>query len=98
MRRILIVLIVGLLAWRGYENYIARAQLSGHSAPAEQATTNVNSLFAAAQTTPTFSCDGRVSCSQMTSCAEAKYFLSHCSGVKMDGDKDGVPCEQQWCK
>ncbi|RZL93490.1 MAG: excalibur calcium-binding domain-containing protein [Variovorax sp.] len=44
-----------------------------------------------------FSCDGRKYCSQMKSCAEAKYFLSHCPAVKMDGDKNGIPCEQQWC-
>ncbi|WP_374604928.1 excalibur calcium-binding domain-containing protein [Niveibacterium sp.] len=44
-----------------------------------------------------FSCDGRTHCSQMTSCAEATYFLRHCPGVEMDGDHDGVPCEQQWC-
>jgi hypothetical protein len=44
-----------------------------------------------------FSCDGRQYCSQMKSCAEAKYFLANCPGVKMDGDRDGVPCEKQWC-
>ncbi|WP_230030025.1 excalibur calcium-binding domain-containing protein [Massilia sp. Bi118] len=33
----------------------------------------------------------------MKSCNEAKYFLEHCPGVKMDGDHDGVPCEAQWC-
>lgn len=43
------------------------------------------------------SCDGRTVCSQMTSCAEAKYFLANCPGVKLDGDRDGKPCEQQWC-
>jgi hypothetical protein len=42
-------------------------------------------------------CDGRTYCSQMTSCEEAKYFLNHCPNTKMDGDHDGVPCEQQWC-
>ena len=47
--------------------------------------------------TPDFKCDGRTYCSQMTSCEEAKYFLKHCPGVKMDGDNDGVPCESQWC-
>ena len=54
-----------------------------------------------APTTPaqssSFSCDGRKVCSQMTSCAEAKYFLANCPGVKMDGDRDGIPCEKQWC-
>jgi len=42
-------------------------------------------------------CDGRTYCSQMTSCAEATWFLNNCPGVKMDGNRDGVPCEQQWC-
>lgn len=42
-------------------------------------------------------CDGRTHCSQMTSCEEASYFLRNCPGVKMDGDNDGVPCEEQWC-
>ncbi len=44
-----------------------------------------------------FRCDGRQYCSQMKSCAEAKYFLAHCPGVHMDGDKNGIPCERQWC-
>ena len=44
-----------------------------------------------------FRCDGRQHCSQMTSCSEAKFFLQSCPGVKMDGNGDGVPCEQQWC-
>lgn len=44
-----------------------------------------------------FTCDGRTHCSQMKSCEEAKYFLKHCSGVEMDGDGDGEPCEKQWC-
>lgn len=42
-------------------------------------------------------CDGRTHCSQMTSCAEAKYFLHNCPSVEMDGDGDGIPCERQWC-
>ena len=44
-----------------------------------------------------FSCDRRKYCSQMSSCAEAKYFLANCPGVKMDGDRNGIPCEKQWC-
>lgn len=44
-----------------------------------------------------FRCDGRTHCSQMSSCAEATFFLKNCPGVKMDGNNDGVPCEQQWC-
>lgn len=44
-----------------------------------------------------YQCDGRKRCSQMTSCAEAKFFLENCPGTEMDGDHDGIPCEQQWC-
>jgi cold shock CspA family protein len=44
------------------------------------------------------SCDGRTHCSQMKSCEEAKYFIDNCPGTKMDGDRDGIPCEKQWCK
>jgi micrococcal nuclease len=44
-----------------------------------------------------YRCDGRTYCSQMTSCAEARWFLANCPGVKMDGNRDGEPCEQQWC-
>ena len=42
-------------------------------------------------------CDGRTRCTQMTSCAEATWFLKNCPGVQMDGDRDGIPCEDQWC-
>ena len=49
------------------------------------------------QVSPPYQCDGRTRCSQMTSCAEAMFFLRNCPGTEMDGDGDGVPCEQQWC-
>jgi endonuclease YncB( thermonuclease family) len=45
-----------------------------------------------------YRCDGRTHCSQMRSCEEATWFLQHCPGVKMDGNRDGVPCERQWCR
>jgi cold shock CspA family protein len=44
-----------------------------------------------------YQCDGRQHCSQMTSCEEAKFFIRNCPDTKMDGDRDGVPCEQQLC-
>lgn len=45
-----------------------------------------------------YRCDGRTHCSQMRSCAEARFFLANCPGVQMDGNHDGQPCERQWCK
>jgi len=45
-----------------------------------------------------YQCDGRQHCSQMTSCEEATWFLQHCPNTKMDGEGDGIPCEDQWCR
>jgi hypothetical protein len=44
-----------------------------------------------------YRCDGREHCSQMKSCDEAKFFLKNCPNTKMDGDNDGIPCENQFC-
>ncbi|MDP3221498.1 MAG: excalibur calcium-binding domain-containing protein, partial [Rubrivivax sp.] len=72
---------------------------AGQSAPgaASQGLQKVSSS-AASPAPVAFRCDGRLHCSQMTSCAEAKLFLAHCPGVKMDGDRDGIPCEDQHCR
>ena len=40
-----------------------------------------------------FSCDGRQHCLQMNSYEEALYFVRNCPNTKMDGDGDGIPCE-----
>lgn len=65
---------------------------------AQQGTTETPSIKPFAEPASTeFRCDRRTRCSQMTSCAEAEYFLKHCPGTQMDGNGDGEPCEQQWC-
>ncbi len=40
-----------------------------------------------------FQCDSRQFCSQMRSRAEAEFFVANCPNTKMDGDRDGIPCE-----
>ena len=60
--------------------------------------TSQSVLITQSASTPSFACDGRQHCSQMTSCAEATYFIQHCPNTKMDGNHDGIPCEKQWCK
>lgn len=45
------------------------------------------------QAVPVFVCDGRQHCSQMRSRAEAEFFIANCPNTKMDGDRDGIPCE-----
>lgn len=43
-------------------------------------------------------CGNRTQCNQMRSCSDATWVLRHCPGTQMDGDGDGIPCEQQWCR
>lgn len=38
-------------------------------------------------------CGHKQYCKEMTSCAEAKFYLNSCGLKRLDGDKDGVPCE-----
>tara|TARA_E500000331_G_scaffold69136_1_gene63794 strand:+ start:1563 stop:1967 length:405 start_codon:yes stop_codon:yes gene_type:complete len=38
-------------------------------------------------------CGSKRYCRQMDSCEEARAFLSQCGLSRLDGDKDGVPCE-----
>lgn len=39
-------------------------------------------------------CGAKSRCSQMTSCAEATFYLRSCRATRLDGDGDGVPCEK----
>ncbi|WP_082793407.1 cold shock domain-containing protein [Ramlibacter tataouinensis] len=84
-----VVLLVGIGAF-GYSRYVRQSQ------QAQPLATSVSKGIATTESVH-FRCDGRTHCSQMTSCAEAKFFLANCPGTKMDGNNDGVPCEQQWC-
>ena len=44
-----------------------------------------------------FQCETKTTCRQMQSCAEAKYYLVNCGLMRLDGDKDGIPCESLCC-
>lgn len=94
-------LLVLLLAvgWFGYSQYQRYVSARSQSSPSPQGlmANPISSPSASPPAEPAFRCDGRLHCSQMTSCSEAKLFLKNCPGVKMDGDGDGVPCEQQLC-
>jgi len=41
-----------------------------------------------------YECQGKTRCHEMTSCDEAMFYLRNCPGVMIDGDGDGIPCEQ----
>lgn len=104
MRLIAIVLVaigLSLFAWR-----VHRQQLQGNVSAADPSVLGIAGMdearlargSAGPAPADAFRCDGRVHCSQMQSCGEAKYFLQNCPGTKMDGDGDGIPCESQWCE
>lgn len=39
-------------------------------------------------------CKGKKTCKEISSCAEAKFYLNHCGVTRIDGDADGIPCEK----
>ncbi|WP_282114649.1 cold shock domain-containing protein [Pseudoalteromonas arctica] len=43
--------------------------------------------------TQNFTCDGKQYCTEMRSREEAVFFINNCPNTKMDGDRDGKPCE-----
>lgn len=95
MKRLLLAILLGFAAWKGYTH------LAGGSAPPgdgrQSGDSSEPAAFArdvsAASGATAFQCDGRTHCSQMRSRAEAVFFVRHCPGTKMDGDGDGEPCE-----
>ena len=94
MKKLIILLIVGLLAWKGYAKYHAS---SVPPAPFAQSLLAPVTDSQATMPDSPYKCDGRTLCPQMTSCAEATYFVQNCPNTEMDGNNDGVPCEKQWC-
>ena len=87
MKLILVVLVVGLLAWK----------LSPELQSWAEARLSTPQIISTVVTAPKpvsapVKCDGRKYCSQMTSCAEAKSFLQNCPGMKMDGEDGYCRC------
>lgn len=96
MKQLIVLALIGLVIWKGYEKYQANHSLQAVATPSSQEPNIYPDSFSA--DTSRFKCDGRTYCSQMTSCEEATFFLRNCPGTKMDGDHDGIPCEDQWCR
>jgi hypothetical protein len=101
LKKLIIYALVAYGVWSYYQKNIAPAQLETQAAPQETKTypqpviAITPSTSSAKPTKPArnFSCDGRQYCSQMRSKAEAEYFVRNCPNTKMDGDHDGIPCE-----
>ena len=93
MMKLLVIAVLLFAAWKGYAHL--SSPLSATHDPSGPAPTLLKSPAAEMATgnAPTFQCDGRQHCSQMNSRAEAEFFVRNCPATKMDGDRDGDPCE-----
>jgi hypothetical protein len=95
MKNIIILIILAVAGFQIYNKYstpvITNADLASLNSPTEEV-----SEFSSFNE-ERYSCDGRQHCSQMSSCEEATFFINNCPNTKMDGDRDGVPCERQHC-
>jgi cold shock CspA family protein len=96
--RVIPLVMVMALGSYGYDQYTRRAPAQTAQTPQmATAAPSSNAGFVAESgeplTSASFHCDGRRHCSQMRSRAEAEYFLENCPDTKMDGDDDGIPCE-----
>tara|TARA_R110001592_G_scaffold44000_8_gene142084 strand:- start:186 stop:476 length:291 start_codon:yes stop_codon:yes gene_type:complete len=89
LKNLILIALVAFGAWQFYQSKQPASQPNPIASPlAEQ-----QALIEEAKRVSQFQCDGRQHCSQMTSRAEAEFFTRHCPNTKMDGDNDGIPCE-----
>ncbi len=93
MKKLLVIAVLLFAAWKGYEHL--SSPLSATHDPSGPAPASLQAPTAEVTTgnASTFKCDGRQHCSQMNSRAEAEFFVRNCPDTKMDGDRDGDPCE-----
>ena len=97
MRRIPYLIIGTVLVFYGWHHY-RETRFDAAREPAALAVPDPATLAVERSADePDYHCDCRVYCREMHDCREATWFLQHCSGMKMDGDGDGIPCEEQHC-
>lgn len=86
MKRIILVFLMSFGAWSLYTKNV-------DTSPINLVSGDLHSEMRTQSIQHSFRCDGRQHCSQMTSRAEAEFFIRNCPDTKMDGDSDGIPCE-----
>lgn len=94
---LLVILALGVFGFQKYKEMTATPVLTNQDIEQMEWQPSIqNSNPITSQ--PTFRCEAsKIHCSQMHSCAEATFYNNNCPGTKMDGDRDGIPCESQWC-
>lgn len=86
---VILVCVVGVTVW--YANDRGRRGSA-------QVLPQIEHAVVSSPTPQQFKCEGKTHCSQMSSCEEATFYIKNCPDTKMDGDRDGIPCESQWCQ
>ena len=79
--------------WDWRRGRCATASAPAAQAPASPAAAPTSAPSSAASGSG-FTCAGKRRCGEMTSCEEAKFYLTVCGVRSLDGDGDGVPCEK----
>ncbi|TRW92774.1 cold shock domain-containing protein [Candidatus Methylobacter oryzae] len=97
--RITFIVVLFFIGLSSYKKLTEVNYLSNDSYAVNSLVTDISEKLTAnaEKPKPSYTCDGRTHCSQMTSCEEATFFITHCPGTEMDGDNDRIPCESQWC-
>jgi cold shock CspA family protein len=91
-----VLIALGILVPAGYVAYV---RISHPNSTISASLYKILSARDALRSHPAFQCaPEKSSCSKMSSCAEAFFHQERCGVANMDGDRDGIPCEQQLCK
>ncbi len=98
MNKVILVVVIAAFALHAYQRVQApESEPVMNEVPVHDLQVERNDSRPPASNSSQFRCDGRTRCPEMKSCAEAQFFLEKCPGTKMDGDRDGIPCEDQHC-
>jgi len=89
LKKIIIMAVIAYGGWQIYQDQFQGSSFSGVA----QVQRPSEAVQVSSSSSSRFRCDGRQYCSQMTSRAEAEFFTRNCPNTKMDGDHDGIPCE-----
>ncbi|WP_366521630.1 excalibur calcium-binding domain-containing protein [uncultured Marinobacter sp.] len=90
LKKIILVALIGFGAWNYYTE---NRDSTPNPTPRTSGIAEIRREAPVQNFQTSFRCDGRQHCSQMTSRAEAEFFIRNCPNTKMDGDRDGIPCE-----
>lgn len=76
--------------------WVSRDFLSSSEPPAAVSTHEPQPLFSQQQApmAPARSCGAAPYCYEMSSCSEAQFYYQQCGVGRLDGDNDGIPCEE----